>query len=181
MSLPPMNHEHAVTLAQQAALLGSEMWELVEDDELAPLMDHVLSALIYLHGYASQVEQRMVELLDSNKAMAALLEAQLDPPANPDAWEANYFAQTFPTSVVPAMRDIPADVHGALFGISKPPAGETVDPLLLVDDVTDQAIERALGVTWKGSSGDYFANMEAINAEIAREFGPSSPTDDHSA
>ena len=126
MSLPPMNHEHATTLAEQAALMGPEMWELIEDDELAPLMDHVLSALIYLHGYAQQVENRLVELLDSNKQLSALLEQA-------------------------------AGVRGV-------PAGRTVEPVLIVDDLP----QHVTGVAWRGEAGTYFDNMEEINHGLAQ-------------
>lgn len=155
MSLPPMNHEHATTLAEQAALMGAEMWELIEDDELAPLMDHVLSALIYLHGYAQQVEARMVELLDSNKQLSALLEQQLAG------------LETIDPNVV---------VHAEhITGVAwRGEAGTYFDNMEEINHGLAQAISDAFGQPAHPSERAMFDAIEA-------EFAEMDPPDDHSA
>lgn len=172
MSLPPMNHEHATTLAEQAALMGAEMWELIEDDELAPLMDHVLSALIYLHGYAQQVENRLVELLDSNKQLSALLEHQLNLPTVVVVDEQG---RPVSSDSQNGVLSIPQSVIAPITGVAwRGDSGTYFDNMEEINHGLAQAISSAFGQPQHPSEKAMFDAIEADFAEI-------DPDDDHAA
>lgn len=145
--LPPINYADAAQLVEQLKLLGDEWFEWFEGDyEDGTLVvgwgpaTTVAAALLCMAQYAGQLEERMMELVESNTELAGQLTSIVKHPAlQVQPWQAQ---------MIQSIIDRPDE---------------------RVELMKPRQYGRVTGVEWRGTSGDYFDNMEAINHILAQE------------
>lgn len=145
--LPPINYADAAQLVEQLKLLGDEWFEWFEGDyEDGTLVvgwgpaTTVAAALLCMAQYAGQLEERMMELVESNTELAGQLTSIVKHPAlQVQPWQAQ---------MIQSIIDRPDE---------------------RVELMKPRQYGRVTGVEWRGTSGDYFDNMEAINRVLAQE------------
>ena len=146
--LPPINYADAAQLVEQLKLLGDEWFEWFEGDyEDGTLVvgwgpaTTVAAALLCMAQYAGQLEERMMELVESNTALAGQLESLVKHPAmQVQPWQAELIQKVLDSKDHVELIKPRQHGHG-----------------------------RVTGVEWRGSSAGYFDNMEAINRVLAQE------------
>ena len=141
--LPPINYADAAQLVEQLKLLGDEWFEGDYEDGTLVVgwgpATTVAAALLCMAQYAGQLEERMMELVESNAELAGQLTSIMKHPAlQVQPWQAQ---------MIQSIIDRKGHVE-----LMKP-----------------RQHGQVTGVEWRGTSGDYFDNMEAINHVLAQE------------
>lgn len=141
--LPPINYADAAQLVEQLKLLGDEWFEGDYEDGTLVVgwgpATTVAAALLCMAQYAGQLEERMMELVESNTELAGQLTSIMKHPAlQVQPWQAQ---------MIQSIIDRKGHVE-----LMKP-----------------RQHGQVTGVEWRGTSGDYFDNMEAINHVLAQE------------
>ncbi len=142
--LPPINYADAAALVEQLKLVGGEWFEADYDDGVL-VTDYgqattVAAALLCMAQYAGQLEERMMELVESNTELAGQLTSIMKHPAlQVQPWQAQ---------MIQSIIDRPDE---------------------RVELMKPRQYGQVTGVEWRGTSGDYFDNMEAINHVLAQE------------
>ncbi|HRI06436.1 MAG TPA: hypothetical protein PKW35_01400 [Nannocystaceae bacterium] len=142
--LPPINYADAAQLVEQLKLLGDEWFEGDYEDGTLVVgwgpATTVAAALLCMAQYAGQLEERMMELVESNTELAGQLTSIVKHPAlQVQPWQAQ---------MIQSIIDRPDE---------------------RVELMKPRQYGRVTGVEWRGTSGDYFDNMEAINHVLAQE------------
>lgn len=143
--LPPINYADAAQLVEQLKLLGDEWFEGDYEDGTLVVgwgpATTVAAALLCMAQYAGQLEERMMELVESNTALAGQLESLVKHPAmQVQPWQAELIQKVLDSKDHVELIKPRQHGHG-----------------------------RVTGVEWRGSSAGYFDNMEAINRVLAQE------------
>lgn len=145
--LPPINYADAAALVEQLKLLGGDWFDTIwhEDDGRTfadgGQAETVAAALLCMAQYAGQLEERMMELVESNTALAGQLESLVKHPAmQVQPWQAELIQKVLDGKDHVELIKPRQHGHG-----------------------------RVTGVEWRGSSAGYFDNMEAINRVLAQE------------
>ena len=146
--LPPINYADAAALVEQLKLLGGDWFDTIwheDDGRTFAVIDEgpaitVAAALLCMAQYAGQLEERMMELVESNTELAGQLTSIVKHPAlQVQPWQAQ---------MIQSIIDRPDE---------------------RVELMKPRQYGRVTGVEWRGTSGDYFDNMEAINHVLAQE------------
>lgn len=142
--LPPINYADAALLVEQLKLLGDEWFEGDYEDGTLVVgwgpATTVAAALLCMAQYAGQLEERMMELVESNTELAGQLTSIVKHPAlQVQPWQAQ---------MIQSIIDRPDE---------------------RVELMKPRQYGQVTGVEWRGTSGDYFDNMEAINHVLAQE------------
>ena len=146
--LPPINYADAAALVEQLKLLGGDWFDTIwheDDGRTFAVIDEgpaitVAAALLCMAQYAGQLEERMMELVESNTELAGQLTSIVKHPAlQVQPWQAQ---------MIQSIIDRPDE---------------------RVELMKPRQYGRVTGVEWRGTSGDYFYNMEAINHVLAQE------------
>lgn len=147
--LPPINYADAAALVEQLKLLGGDWFDTIwheDDGRTFAVIDEgpaitVAAALLCMAQYAGQLEERMMELVESNTALAGQLESLVKHPAmQVQPWQAELIQKVLDSKDHVELIKPRQHGHG-----------------------------RVTGVEWRGSSAGYFDNMEAINRVLAQE------------
>ncbi len=142
--LPPINYADAAQLVEQLKLLGDEWFEGDYEDGTLVVgwgpATTVAAALLCMAQYAGQLEERMMELVESNTELAGQLTSIVKHPAlQVQPWQAQ---------MIQSIIDRPDE---------------------RVELMKPRQYGRVTGVEWRGTSGDYIENMEQINHVLAQE------------
>ena len=141
--LPPINYADAAALVEQLKLIGSHWFQADFSDVYVVdggQAETVAAALLCMAQYAGQLEERMMELVESNAELAGQLTSIMKHPAlQVQPWQAQ---------MIQSIIDRPDE---------------------RVELMKPRQYGRVTGVEWRGTSGDYFDNMEAINHVLAQE------------
>lgn len=142
--LPPINYADAAALVEQLKLIGSHWFQADFSDVYVVdggQAETVAAALLCMAQYAGQLEERMMELVESNTALAGQLESLVKHPAmQVQPWQAELIQKVLDSKDHVELIKPRQHGHG-----------------------------RVTGVEWRGSSAGYFDNMEAINRVLAQE------------
>ncbi len=140
--LPPINYADAAALVEQLKLIGSHWFQADFSDVYVVdggQAETVAAALLCMAQYAGQLEERMMELVESNTALSGQLESLVKHPAmQVQPWQAELIQKV-------------------------------LDSKDHVELMKPRQHGQVTGVEWRGSSAGYFDNMEAINRVLAQE------------